>query len=68
MDNQQELPRRPGRPPKATRMKEFPVHLYMPSQDALAKLKIAAESEGMSLSTWARIVLLREARRILGEE
>jgi hypothetical protein len=60
--------KRPGRPPKEVRMKEFPVHIYMQSQEALVRLKTAAEEEGMSLSTWARTLLLREARRVLGEE
>jgi uncharacterized protein (DUF1778 family) len=49
-------------------MKEFPVHFYMQSQEALDRLKRAAEAEGMSLSTWVRTLLLREARRVLGEE
>jgi len=49
-------------------MKEFPVHIYMQSQEALDRLKKAAEGEGMSLSTWARTLLLREARRALGED
>jgi prolyl-tRNA editing enzyme YbaK/EbsC (Cys-tRNA(Pro) deacylase) len=60
--------KRPGRPPKEVRMKEFPVHFYMQSQEALDRLKKAAEAEGMSLSTWARTLLLREARRVLEEE
>jgi len=60
--------KRPGRPPKEVRMKEFPVHIYMQSQEALDRLKMAAQEEGMSLSTWARTLLLREARRVLGEE
>jgi hypothetical protein len=60
--------RRPGRPPKEVRMKEFPVHFYMPSQETLDMLKKAAEAEGMSLSTWARTLLLREARRIVRED
>jgi prolyl-tRNA editing enzyme YbaK/EbsC (Cys-tRNA(Pro) deacylase) len=59
--------KRPGRPPKEVRMKEFPVHVYMQSQEALDRLKKAAEAEGMSLSTWARTLLLREARGVLGE-
>lgn len=62
-------PRRgPGRPPKEVRVKEFPAYFYMQSREALDKLKRAAEAEGMSLSTWARTVLLKEAQRVLSEE
>ncbi len=68
MDAEMPARRRPGRPPKEVRMKEFPVHFYMQSRDSLDRLKRAAETEGMSLSTWARTVLLREARHILHDE
>jgi hypothetical protein len=68
IDMEKSVRKRPGRPPKEVRMKEFPVHFYMPSQETLDRLKSAAEAEGMSLSTWARTLLLREARRVLQEE
>lgn len=56
-----------GRPAKEQKMRDYPVHVYLPSNEAVLRLKQAAEQEGMSLSTWARVVLVREAARILGE-
>ena len=56
-----------GRPAKEQKMRDYPVHVYLQSSDAVTRLKQAAEQEGMSLSTWARVVLVREAARILGD-
>jgi hypothetical protein len=53
-----------GRPSKEVKMRQFPLHVYLPSEDAMTLIKEAAEQEGMAISTWARGVLLREARLI----
>jgi hypothetical protein len=57
-----------GRPAKDDGMKAHPVHIYFPSEEAVSVIRAAAEHEGQGLSTWARAVLLREARRVLGKE
>jgi hypothetical protein len=62
-----------GRPrkEKGQKMSEFPLYILMHNQDALDKVKRAAQLEGLSVSAWARIVLLRAAREKLrdhGEE
>jgi hypothetical protein len=62
-----------GRPrkEKGQKMTEFPLYILMHNQDALDKVKRAAQLEGLSVSAWARIVLLRAARDKLrdhGEE
>jgi hypothetical protein len=40
---------------------------YMPDEEAYEQVRAAAEREGMSTSAWARTILLKEARRVLGE-
>jgi hypothetical protein len=58
-----------GRPRKerGQKMTEFPLYILMHNQDALDKVKRAAQLEGLSVSAWARIVLLRAARETLRE-
>jgi hypothetical protein len=48
-------------------MTEYPLYILMHNQDALDKVKRAAQLEGLSVSAWARIVLLRAARETLRE-
>jgi hypothetical protein len=59
-----------GRPrkEKGQKMTEFPLYILMHNQDALDKVKRAAQLEGLSVSAWARIVLLRAARERLRDD
>ena len=57
--------RKRGRPAKEDGMKAHPIHVYLPSEEAANMVRQAAELEGMGLSTWARTVLLKEARRVV---
>lgn len=58
-----------GRPrkEKGQKMTEYPLYILMHNQDALDKVKRAAQLEGLSVSAWARIALLRAAREKLRE-
>jgi hypothetical protein len=60
--------RRVGRPPKEKKVEDYPVATYMPDKEAHEMVKRAAELNGMSVSAWARSVLVREARRVVRGE
>jgi hypothetical protein len=59
--------KRGERPAKERKMREFPLYVYLPSEEAVALIKEAAERArpGEGVSAWARAVLMGEARRIL---
>ena len=57
-----------GRPRKAEGVKEHPLHIYFPTEEDVDLIKAAADYERQSISAWARAVLMREARRILGQQ
>ncbi len=61
-------PNKGGRPRKDTHARQFPLYIYMMDEESLQQVKEAAERQGLSFSTWARTVLVREARRILSGE
>jgi hypothetical protein len=56
-----------GRPPKqGQRVSNYPVMAYMPDEEAYEMVREAAEQQNMTISAWARNVLIQEARRVLG--
>ncbi len=57
-----------GRPPKqGQKVANYPVMTYMPDEEAYEQVRKAAELEGMTVSAWARSILLKEAKRVLSE-
>jgi hypothetical protein len=66
---QPEGAKRRGRPRKEGELtKNLPLHVYLDTTENLALIKQAAGIEGLPVATWARRVLLREARRVLGRK
>jgi hypothetical protein len=43
------------------------LHVYFEENEAMTELKRAAKHEGLQVSSWARMVLMKEAKRVLGE-
>ncbi len=56
---------RGGRPPKADKMSNHQLYVFMPSEEAVQLVRQAAEEVGLPVSAWARSILLREARHAL---
>ncbi|HKP53242.1 MAG TPA: hypothetical protein VJ183_11395 [Chloroflexia bacterium] len=55
--------KRGGRPPKADKMSNHQVYVFMPSAKDVELLKEAANDVALPLSAWARSILLREAQK-----
>ena len=54
-----------GRPRKEERMSDHPVYIFMHNKEALETVRRAAEIEGLSVSAWARNVLLKAAKTVV---
>ncbi len=54
-----------GRPRTPVKVSNYPVVAYMPDEDTYEQVRRAAQAQGMSISAWARTVLIREAEREL---
>lgn len=54
-----------GRPRKEERMSDHPLYIFMHNREALETVRRAAELEGLSVSAWARNVLLKAARAVV---
>jgi hypothetical protein len=59
-----------GRPRKGEneKVQNYPVMVYMPNAEAFEMVREAAEREGLSISGWARSVLLNEAKKLVGKK
>lgn len=54
-----------GRPRKEERMSDHPLYIFMHNKEALETVRRAAELEGLSVSAWARNVLLKAAKAVV---
>jgi hypothetical protein len=65
-ENKEELEEgKRGRPRKEERMSDHPLYIFMHNKEALETVRRAAELEGLSVSAWARNVLLKAARGVV---
>lgn len=54
-----------GRPRKEERMSDHPLYIFMHNKEALETVRRAAELEGLSVSAWARNILLKAAKTVV---